>query len=344
MLTERPKTPTRTISNDDRGKPPIGNRHVEMFNTRNDLRRDHDDTRDSGSQGQDLNQSRSSSEFYDINTRPPPGPRFDQYRTDQRTFGVRPDTFNRSNSAVQHKFYDNNEREVTKPGMFRSRTPGPDMLHRGQGPDYKGDSQRPKTPTAQDMRSKTPLPGSSFGYNDRGNPDFMQGHRYQNNTFGMNGPSRQGFNSQQQQRQWGFNNYPGSPPVARRGGDDYQDPYRNNFNSFSQKGAGHPSRQSTSFEDVDPTPSNLTRVPKRLPLQSNSSFNSQHSSSPRLPPRVGNHEDAIRVAEYSVTLNRQDTGFGFRIIGGTEEGSQVSHVQYIHNIRNMSVSIGIFLY
>jgi hypothetical protein len=62
---------------------------------------------------------------------------------------------------------------------------------------------------AQDMRSKTPLPGSSFGYNDRGNPDFMQGHRYQNNTFGMNGPSRQGFNSQQQQRQWGFNNYPG---------------------------------------------------------------------------------------------------------------------------------------
>jgi hypothetical protein len=80
---------------------------------------------------------RSSSEFHDINTRPPPGPRFDQYRIDQKPFGVRPDTFSRSNSAVQHKFYDtNNEREVTKPGMFRSRTPGPDMLHRGQGEDH----------------------------------------------------------------------------------------------------------------------------------------------------------------------------------------------------------------
>lgn len=322
VLTERPKTPTRPVLNEDRGKPPVANRQIEMFNTRNDLRRDQDETRDMINQGQDLNQSKSSSEFYDINTRPPPGPRHDQYRNDQRSFSGRQETFNRSNSSVQHKFFDN-DREVTKPGMFRSRTPGPDMLHRGQGPDYRGETNRPKTPTAQDMRSKTPLPGSTFGYNDRGNPEFTQGHRYQNNTFGMNGPSRLGFNSQQQ-RQYGFNNYPGSPPILRRGGDDYQDPYRNNFNTFSQKGAGHPSRQSTSFEDVDPIPSNLTRVPKRLPLQSNSSFNSQYSGSPRLPPRIGSREDAIRVAEYSVTLNRQDSGFGFRIIGGTEEGSQVS--------------------
>ncbi|XP_052067223.1 membrane-associated guanylate kinase, WW and PDZ domain-containing protein 2-like isoform X2 [Mytilus californianus] len=307
--TDRPKTPTRTLI-EDHGKPPLGNRHMEMFSTHNDLRRDNDEIRDLGSQGQDLNQSRSSSEFYDINTRPPPGPRYDQYRNEQRTF--RPDTFSRSNSAAQFNSHDR-EREVTKPGMFRSRTPGPDMLHRGHGPDYRGDHQRPKTPTAQDMRSKTPLPGSSYNYSDRGG--------YQNNTFGMNGPSRQGFG---QQRQWGFNNYPGSPPTVRRGGDDYQDPYKNNFSTFSQKGAGHPSRQSTSFEDVNPTPSNLTRVPKRLPLQSNSSFNSQYSSSPRLPPRMSNREEAVRVAEYSVTLSRQDSGFGFRIIGGTEEGSQVS--------------------
>lgn len=38
----------------------------------------------------------------------------------------------------------------------------------------------------------------------------------------------------------------------------------------------------------------------------------------------------IEWIETLVTLIRQDTGFGFRIVGGTEEGSQVSwKVAYI---------------
>lgn len=31
----------------------------------------------------------------------------------------------------------------------------------------------------------------------------------------------------------------------------------------------------------------------------------------------------VEYAEMVVTLLRQETGFGFRIVGGTEEGSQV---------------------
>ena len=32
--------------------------------------------------------------------------------------------------------------------------------------------------------------------------------------------------------------------------------------------------------------------------------------------------------ELTVTLQRHDSGFGFRIVGGTEEGSQVRHLAF----------------
>lgn len=138
--------------------------------------------------------------------------------------------------------------------MFRSRTPGPEMISRGS--EYRNEFQRPKTPTAHDMRSKTPLPGHSYGYSNA-NHDFGGGH-YQNV---MNG--RMGYGNNQ--RSWGQNpNLPTSPPPLRRG-DTVN---RNNVNNFSQWSSGPPPRQSTSFEDVTPSPSNITQVPKRFPMQS----------------------------------------------------------------------------
>eukprot|EP00096_Caligus_rogercresseyi_P010853 TRINITY_DN407_c1_g1_i1.p1 TRINITY_DN407_c1_g1~~TRINITY_DN407_c1_g1_i1.p1 ORF type:complete len:1337 (-),score=405.78 TRINITY_DN407_c1_g1_i1:791-4801(-) len=58
-------------------------------------------------------------------------------------------------------------------------------------------------------------------------------------------------------------------------------------------------KESTSFEHSEPLPGNLTRWPR--------------------PERR-----ATDMLEITVTLHRQDSGFGFRIVGGTEEGSQVS--------------------
>lgn len=57
-------------------------------------------------------------------------------------------------------------------------------------------------------------------------------------------------------------------------------------------------KESTSFEHSEPLPGNLTRWPR----------------SERKP---------LECVELTVTLHRQDSGFGFRIVGGTEEGSQV---------------------
>ena len=57
-------------------------------------------------------------------------------------------------------------------------------------------------------------------------------------------------------------------------------------------------KESTSFEHSEPLPGGLTRWPRpeRKPLD---------------------------CVELTVTLHRQESGFGFRIVGGTEEGSQV---------------------
>merc|ERR1719211_172591 len=58
-------------------------------------------------------------------------------------------------------------------------------------------------------------------------------------------------------------------------------------------------KESTSFEGSEPVSTNI-RWPR---------------------PERRNWEDMVEI---TVTLLRHDSGFGFRIVGGTEEGSQVS--------------------
>ena len=71
-------------------------------------------------------------------------------------------------------------------------------------------------------------------------------------------------------------------------------------------------KESTSFEHSEPLPGNLTRWPRaeRKPLE---------------------------CVELTVTLHRHDSGFGFRIVGGTEEGSQVCHTRVMLNVENTRV-------
>lgn len=71
-----------------------------------------------------------------------------------------------------------------------------------------------------------------------------------------------------------------------------------NSNGSNPPVAGTGRKESTSFEHSEPLPGNLTRWPR-----------------PERRPA-----DCV---ELTVTLHRHDSGFGFRIVGGTEEGSQV---------------------
>ncbi|XP_063886797.1 uncharacterized protein LOC135114742 isoform X3 [Scylla paramamosain] len=81
--------------------------------------------------------------------------------------------------------------------------------------------------------------------------------------------------------------------------------YNNQVDSLGRR------KESTSFEYEHPAPVSMPRFP-----------DGRYSVNPRLPTSGSNGN--LGYTEFSVVLKKQDTGFGFRIVGGTEEGSQVS--------------------
>ncbi|CAM1323212.1 Uncharacterised protein g8324 [Pycnogonum litorale] len=74
-------------------------------------------------------------------------------------------------------------------------------------------------------------------------------------------------------------------------------------------------KQSTSFEHEQPSPSSITRIPRS---ERRGSYGGYSNGSGQRSNKI------FQYVEMLVTLQRQDSGFGFRIIGGIEEGSQVS--------------------
>lgn len=91
-------------------------------------------------------------------------------------------------------------------------------------------------------------------------------------------------------------------------------PIRGNYQHDSLTKRKH----STSFEHEQPVSSSVTQLVQDLKISQNSS---NYSPVGRKPPSLGPVPEYI---EMTVTLHRQESGFGFRIVGGTEEGSQVS--------------------
>lgn len=74
-------------------------------------------------------------------------------------------------------------------------------------------------------------------------------------------------------------------------------------------------KEGTSFEHEQPFPAKaigVGRRPNGLPIQQQQAQQQQH-----LTHNIG------EWMELNVSLLRHETGFGFRIVGGTEEGSQV---------------------
>ena len=241
---------------------------------------------------------------------------------------------------------------------MRSRTPGPEFM-RGN----IADEDRYLQSRTRELRSKTPTAELTSAYhssNLSGTPDFIPASRYANPPSSSSNHTADGFDrlrhsndmvpyrhhggtaSHQQRPLSGPDLSSGFPPPTSSGGPgasrlnssqtyagslSYAAQQRNYDNNTSQQGYGYPDRgsgyprkQSTSFENEEPIPSNLTRVPRGAgdPWGSDSPSSSLNRS--RSPTRFG--EDSY--SEMTVHLKRQENGFGFRIIGGTEEGSQVS--------------------
>jgi hypothetical protein len=221
---------------------------------------------------------------------------------------------------------------------------GPDFYRSqdSQGGGGSGYPHRPKTPTAQDMtqRSKTPMP-TSHSY---GGGDLRASGRYTPNPnmeFGRYGRAMDfAHSSGRAGANGGWPDF-SSPPAARRF-DPFENPSHNRsyggelsrtmpsslHAQNSPRGANNanmPVRQSTSFETEHPTPGDLTRMPRRTPFsQGPANAGGLSPRSPSRGPGSDGGQGEGGVSDFTVTLYRQESGYGFRIIGGTEEGSQVS--------------------
>ena len=224
----------------------------------------------------------------------------------------------------------------------RSRTPGPEHMR---------SREREDEPYFQRTRSKTPTHELNVHQSISGTPDFIPASQYRvRATSGENDtpaststpftssshrtdvPSRHASNAERDthsqrplsnpdvmqmyqkdsysrlnssQSYTNALNYPAAQKHSPTGYTQ-QRPLSPPVNSSSVQ----PRKQSTSFEHEEPVPSNLVRpMPRDV---AGSSHNRSRS------PNSFSEEELV------VKLKRQESGFGFRIIGGTEEGSQVS--------------------
>ena len=248
--------------------------------------------------------------------------------------------------------FDRTDYAVPPRQPMRSRTPGPEFMRRSPDRDDPYFQQGGAT----DMRSKTPTPGSGDAqyrhHNISGTPDFIPASRYQappsapsnrhNNgappLTNHHGNARPLSNpdlvqtygkdayglSMHQTRLPSSQSHTGALSGMAPGGAMHHSPYGNNFvpgRPMSPPVSNLVRKQSTSFEHEEPTPMNLTRVQGHgdpWAVGDSGSDGLNHSRSPALSFDCDDCSIDLTVA-----LRRQESGFGFRIVGGTEEGSQV---------------------
>ncbi|XP_076344342.1 membrane-associated guanylate kinase, WW and PDZ domain-containing protein 1-like isoform X2 [Tachypleus tridentatus] len=98
------------------------------------------------------------------------------------------------------------------------------------------------------------------------------------------------------------------PPSTSRVGPQYD--------SLTQQ-----QKHTTSFEHEQPAAVSLNHIPRDSRSTNSSLSPNPYGMTVSRPPPLDQIPDSI---EMTVTLVRQENGFGFRIVGGTEEGSQVS--------------------
>lgn len=248
--------------------------------------------------------------------------------------------------------FDRTDYAVPPRQPMRSRTPGPEFMRPSPDRDDPYFQQ-----SGANERSKTPTPGSGDAqyrhHNISGTPDFIPASRYQappaappsrhNNTVAPltnhHGNTRPLSNpdlvqtygkeayglSMHQNRLPSSQSHTGALSALAPSGATHHPPYGNNFASgrpMSPPINNLVQKQSTSFEHEEPTPANLARIQGHSDLWGGGDLGSDglnHSRSPGLSFDC----DDLSV-DLTVVLRRQESGFGFRIVGGTEEGSQVS--------------------
>ena len=228
------------------------------------------------------------------------------------------DVFNAAECFPSHCTVD------VRPGQFRSRTPGPGMMsHDGS----RSDMRRPKTPTAHDMRMNTPdVSGRSYNSQEAiasmGYPDGPNAY----GSFGTDCRSCDWSDSVTQQD--GHTRFVESAPRCSQSGSrhlfqDHSCPYQSGISSATSM------HMSKCIASAKPSTVGQYVVPDN---REGSFQDILHENVHSVPMYDGSKQflDGLdhgfeNSFEFTVQLQRQKSGYGFRIVGGTEEGSQVSH-------------------
>ena len=230
-----------------------------------------------------------------------------------------------SSSATLSPFSRN---DMTRASLGGGIRPGPG--HHDRSADQLADTMAGVTLTdssGQARNNRSHSPGRDLDYNYSGYPNSsvpvssQQNYNNYNNSYNQNMGGQPGYN-----QFTGYNGYnnpvpqgydPGYGYTGYTNDSSYQGPARggvpqmgyspnngNMTNGYRSGSLPRSRKESTSFEQSEPVPTNV-----RWP-------GPRSSADRRWQEEPGQ--------EITVTLLRHESGFGFRIVGGTEEGSQVS--------------------
>ena len=214
--------------------------------------------------------------------------------------------------ASGHNMNHQHQIDAMQQQFQRSKSPGNDLEN-----DYQGypPSMQPNQPFNK-YNGYQQHPSDSQQYNtaiDYNHQNYVQYPMPNSNNQGSSYAPTENI----QEPGYGYTTGAGginySPSGAYRSGGSYRAGSlpRGNPNAFQNIGPlGR--KESTSFEHSEPLPGGLTRWPRPERRQN--------------PHPVSNAMGNTEWVEMTVALQRQDSGFGFRIVGGTEESSQVIKV------------------
>lgn len=250
---------------------------------------------------------------------------------------------------LRDTYWSENNKEMSKSTDLSSTNQSSDVLDNGHNPQYGYTQSKLPPPVPPHSRTNfsdsyddnvfIPHGSGNHSWTNKGAPDSVSAREYgmdwNSSVYNQGLPNDPSYRRTNSMRSNGTYNQPPIHYGSVSGPNDpHHEPTYRTLSSSSIPSGHSPSsshydsltrrKRSTSFEQEHPSP--VGPINKGDNIYSVSSMYSQPGTVLRAPMN--------RASEYidmTVTLLRQESGFGFRIVGGTEEGSQVIYFFFFNH-------------
>lgn len=244
---------------------------------------------------------------------------------------------------LRDTYWSENNKDMNKPTDYCSNNQTSEVLDNGHGSQYGYTQSKLPPPVPPHSRTNfndayddnvfTSHNSGNHSWTNKGAPDSAStrdyGMDWNSSVYNQGLPNDTSYRRTNSMRSNGPYNQPPAHygSVSGPDGVSHHEPSYRTLSSSSVPSGHSPSsshydsltrrKRSTSFEHEHPSP--IGAMNKGESIYSGNSVYSQPGTVLRapMPNRVSEFVDM------TVTLLRQESGFGFRIVGGTEEGSQV---------------------